>query len=47
MLQGVASTIVEAETLVKPIRDRDWLAIDKIELFFRPPAQLACETRGQ
>ena len=35
ILQGVASTIVEAETLVKPIRNRDRLAIDKIELFFR------------
>ena len=35
ILQGVASTVVEAEALVKPIRNRDRLAIDKIEIFFR------------
>ncbi len=32
---GTVSTVVEAEVLVKPLRERNQLAIEKAELFFR------------
>ncbi len=32
---GTASTVVEAEMLVKPLRDRDLPTLQKVELFFR------------
>ncbi len=32
---GTVSTVVEAEVLVKPLRERDQLALEKAELFFR------------
>ena len=32
---ATVSTVVEAETLVKPLRDRNRLALERIELFFR------------
>ncbi len=28
------STVVEAEAMVKPLRNRDWLTLDRLELFF-------------
>ena len=32
---GTVSTVVVAEVLVKPLRERDELALEKAELFFR------------
>jgi predicted nucleic acid-binding protein len=40
-ITGVASTVVEAEVLVKPLRERDRLGIEKAELFFAQSPNLA------
>ena len=34
-MTGTVSTLVEAEVLVKPLRERDRPALEKIELFFK------------
>jgi predicted nucleic acid-binding protein len=34
LMMGSVSTVVEAEVMVKPLRNRDWLALDRLELFF-------------
>jgi len=39
-ITGTASTVVEAEALVKPLRNQDWLAVEKIDLFFRSSPNL-------
>jgi len=39
-MTGTVSTVVEAEVLVKPLRERDRAAIDKVELFFRDSPNL-------
>lgn len=39
-MTGTVSTVVEAEVLVKPLRERDRAALDKVELFFRDSPNL-------
>ena len=34
LMMASVSAIVEAEVMVKPLRNRDWLTLDKLELFF-------------
>lgn len=34
LMIGSVSAIVEAEVMVKPLRNRDWVTLDKLELFF-------------
>ena len=33
LMMGSVSTVVEAEAMVKPLRNRDWLTLDRLELF--------------
>lgn len=40
LVMAIASTVVEAEVLVKPLRDRDMLALDRVVLFFRESPNL-------
>jgi predicted nucleic acid-binding protein len=40
LITGVVSTIVESETLVKPLRQQDWAVLAKVELFFRSSPNL-------
>ncbi|MBI2172097.1 MAG: PIN domain-containing protein [Chloroflexi bacterium] len=39
-LSGIVSTVVETEVLVKPLMERNQLALDKAELFFRESLNL-------
>jgi predicted nucleic acid-binding protein len=39
-LSGIVSTVVETEVLVKPLRERNQLALDKAEMFFRESPHL-------
>ena len=43
-MMGTVATIVEAEVMVKPLRDRDQLNLERAELFFRESPNLVLRT---
>ena len=44
LMMGLVSTLVEAEVLVKPVRERDRMALEKVALFFRKSPNLVVRT---